>query len=72
MIPLGVGSDLLARLERLVAAGGGRGPVYVRSGGAYYQITGWVETAGAMYLRTRPVTAGEVDIDGLLNYDEVA
>lgn len=66
---LGNGADLLARLERLVAATGGQSPIYVRRGGAYHRIDGWVQTETAMYLRTTPVTAAEVDLDGLIDYD---
>ena len=66
---LGTGADLLARLERLVAATGGRSAIFVRSGGAYHRIDGWVQTETAMYLRCTPVYAADVDPAGLLDFD---
>jgi hypothetical protein len=69
VIPVGVMSDLLERLERMIAAGGGHSHIYVRTGGAYYQITGWVCDGAAFYLRTKPVLADDVDPAGLISYD---
>jgi hypothetical protein len=63
------GSDLLARLERLVAAGGGTGRIYVRSGGAYHRVDGWLLGADSVRLRTTPVLATEVDPAGLVDFD---
>ena len=71
-LPLGVGGDLLARLERLVAAGGGRSSIYVRTGGADYRITGWVATDAAFYLRSAAVLPDDVDPAGLIDYDAVS
>lgn len=63
------GADLLSRLERLVAAGGGRGRLYVRTGGAYHRVDGWLLGDDAIRLRTTPVSADQVDLDGLIDYD---